>query len=87
MASIVKHSGGSWKNFQGGAIFFITIKTTHSVGTLSKTIVDSWLTHTAIPFCPLDGITQQKYFPSTYIARVASYRWKAMKESCIQEPS
>ena len=40
------------------------------------------LTHTAIPFCPLDGSTQQNY-----IARVASYRWKAMEESCIQEPS
>ena len=31
----------------------------------------------------VDGSTQQKYFPSSYI----SYRWKAMEKSCIHEPS
>ena len=31
-------SGGSWKNSQGGAIFLIMIKASHSVGTLSKLI-------------------------------------------------
>ena len=37
----------------------------------------------AIPFCPVDGSTQQKDFPSSYI----SYRWKAMEKSCLHEPS
>ena len=72
-----------------GANFLIMIKATHSVGTLSKTVVSiccQLINSYSNTFLSIDGSTQQKDLPSSYI-RVASYRWKAMEKSCIQEPS